>query len=103
MDWPVVPEVTETAREIYRKGIAMGNNPHAFSKVGDCQNVKQAFLGFFDHPGKYKDMKGIGSMQDTINNFQGYFDRDGEATQVWLQRGGGSFAVVDRPGRVPSG
>lgn len=81
MDWPVVPEVTETAREIYRKGIAMGNNPHAFSKVGDCQNVKQAFLGFFDHPGKYKDMKGIGAMQDTINNFEGYFDRDGEATK----------------------
>lgn len=81
MEWPVVPEVTETAREIYRKGIAMGNNPKAFSKVGDCQNVREAFLGFFDHPGKYKDMKGIGAMQDTINNFAGYFDRDGEATK----------------------
>jgi hypothetical protein len=63
----VIPEVTETAREIYRKGVAMGNNPKAFSKVGDCQNVREAFLGFFDHPGKYEDMTGIGAMQDTIN------------------------------------
>lgn len=81
MEWPVIPEVTETAREIYRKGVAMGNNPKAFSKVGDCQNVREAFLGFFDHPGKYEDMTGIGAMQDTINNFAGYFDRDGEATK----------------------
>ena len=81
MEWPVVPEVTDTAREIYRKGLAMGNNTHAFSKVGDCQNVRQSFLGFFDHPGKYEGMSGIGDMQDTINNFKGYFDRDGQATQ----------------------
>ena len=80
-DWPIIPEVTETAREIYRKGIAMGNNPRAFSKVGDCQNVKQAFLGFFDHPGKYEGLTGIDDLQETIENFQGYFDRDGQSTQ----------------------
>jgi hypothetical protein len=80
-DWPVIPEVTKTAREIYRKGIEMGNDPHAFSKVGDCQNVKQAFLGFFDHPGQYENISGIDELRDTIENFSGYFDRDGQATQ----------------------
>ena len=80
-DWPVIPEVTDTAREIYRKGIAMGNNQRAFSKVGDCQNVKQSFLGFFDHPGKYEGLTGIDDLHDTIENFQGYFDRDGQSTQ----------------------
>ena len=80
-NWPIVPEVTETARGIYRKGIAMGNNPRAFSKVGDCQNLAQFFMGFFDHPGKYEDMIGIDDLQDTIENFQGYFDRDGQSTQ----------------------
>lgn len=80
-DWPVIPEVTDTAREIYSKGIAMGNDPHAFSKVGDCQNVHQSFLGFFDHPGQYEEMSGITKSQDTIDNFSGYFDRDGQATQ----------------------
>jgi len=81
LDWPVIPEVTGTAREIYIKGIALGNDPHAFSKVGDCQNVKQSFLGFFDHPGQYDQMSGIDQLQDTIDNFKGYFDRDGQATQ----------------------
>jgi len=81
MAWPVVPEVTAAAREIYRQGIAMGNDPHAFSKVGDCQNVKQSFLGFFDHPDQYELMSGIDAMQDTIDHFSGYFDRDGQATK----------------------
>jgi len=80
-EWPVVPDVTETARAIYQQGIAMGNDPHAFSKVGDCQNVKQSFLGFFDHPDQYELMSGIDRMQDTIDHFSGYFDRDGEATK----------------------
>ncbi len=80
-NWPVIPEVTGAAREIYRKGIALGNNPRAFSKVGDCNNVKQSFLGFFDHPGKYAGLTGIDDLQDTIENFQGYFDRDGQSTQ----------------------
>ena len=80
-EWPVVPEVTQTARAIYQQGIAMGNDPHAFSKVGDCQNVKQSFLGFFDHPDQYELMSGIDRMQDTIDHFNGYFDRDGEATK----------------------
>ena len=79
--WPVVPEVTSAAREIYRRGAAMGNDPHAFSKVGDCQNVKQSFLGFFDHPDQYALMSGIDEMQDTIDHFKGNFDRDGEATK----------------------
>lgn len=80
-DWPVIPEVTETAREIYRKGIAMGNNPNAFSKVGDCQNVREAFLGFFDRPGQYDFISGIDDLKNTIEQFKGYFNRDGEATK----------------------
>lgn len=83
-EWPIIPEVTETAKEIYFKGLAMGNDPHAFSKVGDCQNIKQAFLGFFDSPdgpdGGY-NLKGDTFLQETIDQFSGYFNRDGEATR----------------------
>lgn len=89
-NWPIIPEVTETARAIYRKGIAMGNNTHAFSKVADCHNVKDSFLGFFDHPGQYSDITGVSELEDTINNFQGYFDRNGQATQ----RGFNAAAVL---------
>ena len=76
-DWPVVPEVTQTAREIYKKGRAMGNNPHAFSKMADCQNLKTVFLWKYDHLDIYKFDYEIDDYMDTIENFQGYFDRDG--------------------------
>lgn len=80
-EWPIIPEITEAARDIYRTGIAMGNDPHAFSKVGDCHNVKQSFLGFFDHPDQYEYISGIDGLQDTIDNFEGHFDRNGESTK----------------------
>ena len=75
--WPVVPEVTDTAREIYKKGLAMGNNPRAFSKVGDCQNLETVFLWKYDHLDIYQFDYQLDDYMDTIENFQGYFDRDG--------------------------
>ena len=75
--WPVVPEVTETAREIYKMGLAIGNNPRAFSKVGDCQNLETVFLWKYDHLDIYQFDYKLDDYLDTIENFQGYFDRDG--------------------------
>jgi hypothetical protein len=80
-EWPVVPEVTMTAREIYRQGVAMGNNPHAFSKVADCQNLKEYFLKKFDYLKLYQFDYKIDDYLDTIENFQGFFDRDGFSTK----------------------
>jgi hypothetical protein len=78
-NWPMVPEVTNTAREIYRLGIGMGNDPQAFSKVGDCQNLKEYFLGRFDHLDIYQFDWKIEPYLDTIKNFAGNFDRDGQS------------------------
>ena len=80
-DWPVIPEVSQTAREIYRRGIEMGNNPRAFSKVGDCQNLYPYFLGKFDHLDLYQFEYDLDPYLDTIENFEGYFYRDGQAAQ----------------------
>src|SRR5688572_23464681 len=33
--WPIIPVVSQTARDLYQRGQASGNNSHAFSKVGD--------------------------------------------------------------------
>ncbi|RMF52951.1 MAG: hypothetical protein D6749_03545 [Chloroflexota bacterium] len=70
---PVVPSVSERARQIYARGIALGNNPKAFSVIGDCQSVPAFFLGVFDRGdyalGKYSDL------QATIDHFKGSFNR----------------------------
>ena len=79
--WPVIPEVTEKAKEIYKKGIAMGNNPHAFSKIGDYQNLKNVFLSLYDHPGSFDPQGRAKPFLDTIENFKGYWDRDGESAK----------------------
>ncbi len=79
--WPIIPEVTAKAREIYKKGIAMGNDPHAFSKIGDCQNLKNAFLGLYDFPSRYDPKGRVKPFLDTIENFKGYWNRDGESAQ----------------------
>lgn len=82
-DWwkemPVIPIVSDTAREIYRRGIEMGNNPNAFAKVGDCQNVSSFFLGIFDKPDEYILGDDYAYLQETIDHFAGSFERNSEA------------------------
>lgn len=79
--WPVIPDITDSARELYRIGLAMGNDPRAFSKVGDCQNIKSVFLWKFDHLAIYQFDYEIDPYLDTIENFKGHFDRNGQTTQ----------------------
>jgi hypothetical protein len=90
--WPVVPSVTGRAVEIYHAGQLMGNNLHAFSKIGDCQNVKAAFMGFFDLPDRYNLGTDYQYLQQTIDNFSGYFNTDGQAV-----KGGFNAATVLSP------
>jgi hypothetical protein len=79
--WPVVPEVTEKSRVIYKLGRVLGNNPNTFSKVGDCQNLSSYFMGKFDHLDLYKFSWRIDDYLDTVENFQGSFDTDGQSTK----------------------
>ncbi|MDO8753959.1 MAG: hypothetical protein Q7J80_08715, partial [Anaerolineales bacterium] len=51
---PIVPAISDTARVIYQRGLEMGNNPNAFSKVGDCQTSTDFFLVDFDYPHRYE-------------------------------------------------
>ena len=90
-EWPVVPSVTARSIEIYRTGLTMGLDPHAFSKVGDCQSVKAAFMGYFDL-GRYSLGNDSLYLQKTIDNFAGHFNTDGQAV-----RGGFNAAAVLSP------
>ncbi len=88
-EWPVVPQATARSRQIYQQGLALGNDPHAFSKIGDCQSVTASFFGIYDQPGAYELPNGYASLQDTIDWFKGSFGRESQAV-----RGGFNVASV---------
>ncbi len=80
---PVLPTVSQRAREIYQRGLTLGNNPRAFSKVGDCMSVPPFFLAPFDK-GEYRLGSEYAYLQDTITNFAGSFGRDSLAARDGL-------------------
>lgn len=91
-NWPVVPEgVSASMIELYQAGLKAGNDPHRFSKVGDCQNITTYFLATFDKPGRY-DLGEYGSLQDTIDWYAGSYKRESAAV-----RGGLNVAAVQNP------
>lgn len=90
-DWmslPIIPTASQTARMIYQRGLEMGNDPHAFSKIGDCQSISTYFLSYFDLPGYY-NLGDYTSLQETIDWYSGSFSRDSLAV-----KGGFNAAAV---------
>lgn len=74
-DFPVVPTVSERARQIYQHGLALGNNPHAFSVVGDCEGTPSRFLGVFDYSTRWYRLGEYAYLQEAIDHFAGSFGR----------------------------
>ncbi|MBN1286224.1 MAG: SH3 domain-containing protein [Anaerolineae bacterium] len=74
---PPVMAVSENVRQIYLRGLALGNNPHAFSRAGDCNSRLPFFLASFDY-GDY-DLGDYAYLQPAINHFAGSFARQGQA------------------------
>ncbi len=84
VDWtslPVIPAVSETARAIYQRGLALGNNPNAFSKVGDCNALSIRYLTYFDGtPASTNyNLESFSSLQEIIDQFSGSFKRESQA------------------------
>jgi LysM repeat protein len=76
-------------REIYERGLALGNDPHAFSKIGDCNSELPFFLGRFDS-GDY-DLGPYAYLQPVIDYFAGSFGR--QSMTVWT--GNHAWSVLD--------
>ena len=83
---PVIPEkISDRLREIYRLGLTLGNNPHVFSRIGDCASAAPAFLVGFDRNynlGEYT------VLQPAIDYFQGSFGRPSLAAKNGLNTAG---------------
>jgi hypothetical protein len=74
-DYPVVPEVGDHAREIFALGQSLGNDPNAFSVIGDCEGTPPRFLGIFDLSTDYYRLGEYAYLQPAITHFAGYFGR----------------------------
>lgn len=77
MSVPVIPTITPNARAIYLRG---GNNPRAFSKIGDCNSEEWIFMSPFD-TGQY-DLGPYGDLQATVDFFRGSFARTSPAANI---------------------
>ena len=80
-DWPVIPVLSDRARQIYQAGVKQGNDPAHISKIGDCQNIRQYFLGIYDDPTSYRLGKKNMSLQGAIDQFSGSWHRLSEAVR----------------------
>lgn len=89
--WPVVPPVTQRAIEIYRLGRELGRDPHSFSKIGDCQGIREVLMGLYDVPGVYAFGAGDAHLQAAVDWFRGSFNRNGLA----LMGGFNAPAILD--------
>jgi len=60
---------------LYQQGLAQGNDPHAFSVLGDCQSLAETFMGIYD-----TDPALVGSLpadlQAAAVQFAGSFNRE---------------------------
>lgn len=79
--WPIVPQVSGTAKYIYQTGMSIGANPDMVSVVGDCQSEPNVFLGIYDGD-RYVLGDDYLYLEDTIAHFSGSFSHQ-------------SLAVVD--------
>lgn len=71
--WPPVPDVSAHVVDIFRRGQELGNDPHVFSVVGDCQSEPNVFLGIYATD-RYWLTDKYAYLQETIDWFAGSFD-----------------------------
>ena len=88
--WSIVPTLSARVVEIYRQGQQLGNDPHSFIRIGDCQSEPEVFLGIYDDPTRYPPFdKKYEYLQLTVNQFAGSFARP----NVTARRGFGVASV----------
>ena len=71
---PIVPSVSQTAKRIYAEGQQLGNDPHAFSILGDCLSLPINLFGRYGQPGKY-NLGDYAYLQPVIDWFLDSFNR----------------------------
>lgn len=76
--------ISESAREILKKGLINGHNPHSFSKIGDCYASTSWFIADFDLGKQYYNL--------------GPFEADFAPVIEYYQGSFGTHSLAARPG-----
>jgi hypothetical protein len=79
---PIIPAASDTLRQIYARGQQLGNNPHAFSKIGDCETAAQWFLGDYDLKPDQYSLGSYTDLQPVIQQFAGSYERTSLASRI---------------------
>jgi hypothetical protein len=81
MEAPVIPELDPFILEVYERGLEMGNDPQAFSKLGDSETFTTWFLAPFDQS---EDIYRLGEyeyLQQVIDYYAGSYARQSIAAR----------------------
>jgi hypothetical protein len=70
--WPILPEISPAMVNLYQRGLEMGNDPHRFSVIGDCQSSPTYFLSIYDE-GRYSLTEAQAGLEETIEWYRGSF------------------------------
>jgi hypothetical protein len=78
---PVIPEAIDPSlQKVYQRGLELGNDPHAFSIFGDCQQRPGDFFGVFETDSELVESLSP-ELHELIDNFQGSFNRESPTAQ----------------------
>jgi hypothetical protein len=90
MQKPVIPVFSDTAREIFQRGLIMGRDPHRFSKAGDCESTTGWYLAEFDREPPTYRLGDYSELQTTIDYYTGSFERE----SVAVRRGANTSSLL---------
>ena len=79
---PIIPDLSLRAFEIYQNGLALGSNPHAFSKVGDGEIASNWFLNIYALKPENYNLGPHSELAAVIDYFAGSFARMSLAARV---------------------
>ena len=78
---PVIPQAIDPSlRKVYERGLALGNDPHAFSIFGDCQARPGDFFGVFESDAALMESLSP-ELQEAVEYFGGSFNRESPTAQ----------------------
>jgi hypothetical protein len=78
--WPIVPNLTGRAHQVFLLGQQMGNDPHAFTRIGDCQSIPNVFLGIYG-TSRYYFYPDFHYLQQTVDWFANSFSVESVAAK----------------------